>query len=156
MERITKERKTTYNVYVACDGTEFDTEKACSDYENSAQGVLFARYKSCVINTFSEYELFNVGSDENYIDVVKMETDSDINTILQLQILFNGHVKDKNTIWYNKLKSYFDKGSIFFILRGYENDAFWVSNNLEESIQNIVNKVDNTLKVNIEENFDNE
>ena len=107
MERITKERKTTYSVYVACDGTEFDTEKACVEYENSAQGVLFARYKSCVINTFSEYELFNVGSDENYIDVVKMETDSDINTILQLQILFNGHVKDRNTIWYDKLKSYF-------------------------------------------------
>ena len=156
MERITKERKTTYTVYVACDGTEFDTEKACSDYEYSAKGVLFARYKSCVINTFSEYELFKVGSDDNYIDVVKMETDSDINTILQLQILFNGHVKDKNTIWYDKLKSYFDKGSTFFILRGYENDCFYVSNSLEESIQNLVNRVDNTLKVNIEENFDNE
>lgn len=156
MERITKERKTTYSVYVACDGTEFETEKACIDYEKSVQGVLFARYKSCVINTFSEYELFGVGSDENYIDVVKMEDDSDINTILQLQILFNGYVKDKNTIWFDKLKSYFDKGSFFFILRGYENDAFWVSKSLEESIQNIVNRVDNTLKVNIEENFDNE
>lgn len=156
MERVNKERKSTYVVYVACDGTEFETEKECIDYEKSARGVLFARYKSCVINTFSECELFNVGSDENYIDVVKMETDSDINTILQLQILFNGHIKDRNTIWYDKIKSYFDKGSIFFILRGYENDCFWVSSSLEESIQNLVNKVDNTLKVNIEENFDNE
>lgn len=156
MERMTKERKTTYTVYVACDGTEFETEKACADYENSAKGVLFARYKSCVTDTFSEYELFKVGSDENYIDVVKMESDSDINTILQLQILFNGHVKDKNTIWYDKLKSYFDKGSIFFILRGYENDYFYISHSLEESLQNTVSKVDNTLRVNIEENFDNE
>lgn len=154
MERVTKERKTTYSVYVACDGTEFGTEKECIDYEYSAKGVLFARYKSCVINTFSEYELFKVGSDENYIDAVKMESESDINTILQLQILFNSHVKDKNTIWYDKLKSYFDKGSIFFILRGYENDCFYISHSLEESIQNIVNKVDNTLRVNIEETFD--
>lgn len=154
MERVTKERKSTYVVYVACDGTEFESEKACTDYENSAKGVLFARYKSCVIDTFSEYELFKIGSDENYIDVVKMESDSDINTILQLQILFNGHVKDKNTIWYDKLKSYFDKGSIFFILRGYENDCFYISHSLEESLQNTVSKVDNTLRVNIEKTFD--
>ena len=40
MERVTKERKTTYSVYVACDGTEFETEKECSDYENSAKAEL--------------------------------------------------------------------------------------------------------------------
>lgn len=49
MRKIEKEIKVTR--YVAFDGTEFETETACLNYEGSAFGLLIQQLENCIINT---------------------------------------------------------------------------------------------------------
>ena len=97
MIELHKEKKINYTVYQAIDGTIFEDKEECKKYDNSAQAVLLAKYKSYVINTGTEEEIFGHGSQDYYIDVVRVNDPIIIDTVCQLFVLINtyGSAEDR-------------------------------------------------------------
>ena len=146
--------------YEAIDGTIFEDREECKKYDSSARAVLLSRYQPLVLNRFTEEGLFNIGSCEYSMDIVKMTDKSHIELILQLVILFNPHLKDED-INKNKevLTRIFNNRDIIFIGRGcdYDNyDEFWIFNSLTGFLNDVLKKCDPGSKIKIEdEEFDN-
>ena len=46
MKRETREKTTQYLTYIADDGTEFDTEDKCKEYEKSVEAIISKRFHS--------------------------------------------------------------------------------------------------------------
>lgn len=86
MKEIKEEIK-SYNIkYEAIDGTIFYNREECETYEKSAKAVIRAKFKKLVLAERDEYSLFNAGSDENTVYVVKMPKAQDVDTVKQLYI----------------------------------------------------------------------
>jgi len=80
------ETKSYKTVYVAVDGTEFDTIDECRNYDKSAFGVLLGRVKQMSIKDISEEDIFNCGSCDNRVLVCIPRSKEDINTLRQTMI----------------------------------------------------------------------
>ena len=72
-EIIKKEYKITYE---AIDGVLFNSAEECAKYEQSANMVLYAKYKPLVLASLTEYELCGTGSEEYTIDTVRLKKES--------------------------------------------------------------------------------
>ena len=92
MKEIKREVTSVEVVYQAADGTEFKSKEECKAYDESARCMLYAKYNQKVINTNTEFGLFGFGSDENTIEVVKLETQADADLITQLFLFENKHM----------------------------------------------------------------
>lgn len=141
-EIIKKEYKITYE---ALDGVMFNSSEECYKYEQSAKMVLYAKYKPLVLATLTEDELYGIGSEEYTIDTVKLEKESDIDTILQLYSLYRGnrYSEEEMANTREKVKSYFTNSDIIFIGRGcsYDDyDSFYIMGSLSSIIANITEK----------------
>lgn len=141
-EIIKKDYKITYE---ALDGVVFDSMEECAKYEQSAKMVLYAKYKPLVIASLTEDELYGTGSNEYFIDTVRLKTESDIDTILQLYYLYRGnrYSTEEMANTREKIKSYFVNSDIIFIGRGssYDDyDQFYLINSLSNIIANITEK----------------
>ena len=153
MQIIKKERINVYEVYAAMDGTEFNTIDECRKYENSAKCVLLTKYNECCdIVTSNEEKIFYVGSADNTMDIVKMNKPEAVTVILQLISLYNPYTRKEDLD--NRLRilqEYYEKGSTFFISRGYNDDEFWLlTYDLEDRLNHIA-KICNLGKVTINE-----
>jgi hypothetical protein len=140
MQVIKKERINVYEVYAAMDGTEFNTIEECRKYENSAKCVLLAKYKEyCDVIESNEEDIFYVGSCDNTIDIVKMNKPEAVSVILQLISLYNPNsCKGDMDNRLKMLQEYYEKGSTFFISRGYDEDEFWLLKyDLEDRLNHI-------------------
>lgn len=137
MKEVIKEKKSTYTVYQAIDGTEFNNREECQKYEDTAKCLLLTKYKPLVKRTVNEYDIFNTGSDEYTIDILyPLATESSINTLIQLCRLYNG---ERETGYYdnmkNKLEEYLKTKDTILIGRGseYEGyDNFFILTTLQE------------------------
>lgn len=90
MKKITVEKITKVVMYQATDGTQFTTEEECRKYEESAKCVLLTKYKPLVLNSITENELFKgSGSEEYTYDVVKINNEQDVETIIHLYMLYH-------------------------------------------------------------------
>lgn len=80
MEIKKKEIKTYETVYVACDGTEFNSEEQCRLYDNSAICVLKAKMNKIAVKVTTEDTIFNCGNYDNtvYVCVPKNQAELDI------------------------------------------------------------------------------
>ena len=141
MKKIQKEivRKEYVNVFVANDGTEFTDENECKQYDESAKGVLFAKHNARIIKKSDEYSLFGFGSEDNVIDVVKFENESDLDLTLQCYLLENPHLKNEEnkervqkTI--SRMKKALLEKDFVFIGRGYDEDGYWFEGTRNEHI----------------------
>lgn len=153
MQVIKKEKTTTYEVYSAMDGTEFNNIEECRKYENSAKCVLLAKYHEfCDVTTSNEEEIFYFGCCDNIIDIVKMNKPEAINVVLQLFSLYNPSTNQDTLSSYSKLlQTYYEKGSTFFVGRSYDDNEFWIYKyDLEERLNHIT-KMCNLGKVTINE-----
>ena len=151
MKKLSKEKISHYIVYVAQDGTEFESEEQCRLYENSAKGVLLGRYHDfCDVVTHTEEEIFYFGSGDSNIDVVKMNKPEAIAVILQLFSLYNPSTnKDTLDNYLKLLQDYYEKGSTFFIGRSYDDNEFRIYKfDLEERLNHIT-KMCNVGKITI-------
>lgn len=88
----TKEHIEYITVYQANDGTEFQNREECEKYEQTASAVLRTRFLKLVIDKETEYNLFNVGNDEEILYLVKLNSQEDADVVLQLYYLDNPHV----------------------------------------------------------------
>lgn len=156
MKEIKKEiQKIEYiTQYEAIDGTKFNTVEECRKYEDSAEAVLLARYKPLVVTRKSEETLFNVGSCEYEIDVVK-PTEEEIDTILQLIALFNSHYDNEKLQEYRiMLNKALENDDFILIGRGcgYDHyDSFYIIDSLTDFINKIVKQCDPETRVILED-----
>ena len=144
MKTIQREKTivNTYDVYVANDGTEFNDKAECEKYEKSAIGVVNARYKVLIVKTCSEYSAFQVGCDDNSVEFVKINTEKDIDTVLQMFMLVERCDKDsgRGEAAEKIARRALDEHDILFINRSYDDDCFWLMgtcNSLKEGIDSL-------------------
>ena len=97
MKEIKKEviHKSYVTKYEALDGTIFESAEECKKYEASAKCVIVTKYKEIEINLVSEYQLFDTGSEEYFIGVVKPRDEEDVDLLLQVYSFFNPHRTEK-------------------------------------------------------------
>ena len=81
MEIIRTEKTIVEEVitYKAADGTIFNDQEECKKYEKSAEGVMKARYKECLLYEFGDYGLND--EDWHYYDLVRAKNEDDIRAI---------------------------------------------------------------------------
>lgn len=94
MEKIEKQKTTTYEMWQASDGTEFSLKEGCQKYEESARGVLRERFKKLVVAEEDAWELL-CGFYDNTVYAVKFESEADVDTLMQLYLLENPHMTDE-------------------------------------------------------------
>ena len=92
-KEIEKIKKSYVTVYVANDGTEFEDEAECRKYEKSALCVLMARYNQLVIRSTNEYEMFGGGCEETLVDVLKVKTQSEADTLMHAISFFGSNIE---------------------------------------------------------------
>ena len=128
MKEITREVKSTYIVYQAPDGTEFNSKEECKKYEDTAKCLLLTKYRPLVKKTVAEIDVFNTGSDEYMVDILQcLRDEADIDVLIQLHRLYNGS-RTNNDDFYNnlrsKLKKCFEDKDIIIMGRGTEYDGY--------------------------------
>ena len=130
--------------YVAYDGTVFTCKEECKKYEGSAEAVLYTKYKPLVICRKSECEIYDTGSEEYEIDIIKINDIKDIDILMQLYYIHNNYPsarsEEKMQEIKTKLTTYFNNGDIIFVGRGcgYDKyDQFCFINSLQEVINHI-------------------
>lgn len=141
MKKITIEKVTKVVMYQAIDGTQFTTEEECRKYEESAKCALLTRYKPLVINSILESELFKGSSSEEYeYDVVKMNTEQDVETIVHLYMLYHRSdcYRSKDDSIREKVTTAYKTRDILFIGRdSCGDDIFNIDYTRDELINNI-------------------
>ena len=84
----TKTVETKYNVYIACDGTEFNDKDECKQYDESAYAVLNAKFKELVIGETTEDCLYGTGSCDDVLYIVRVKSEADADLVLQFEAFF--------------------------------------------------------------------
>ena len=133
MKEIKKERTTTqtYYEYEAIDGTIFNDKDTCAEYEKTLKCINQAKYNNLIIKKdCTEYDLFGVGSEDDYIDLIKVKSQDDIDIVMKTWMSYRTfYQEDKykkqvdNT--YNMLKKAMEVDDIIFVNHGYECNDFW-------------------------------
>jgi hypothetical protein len=141
MKKITVEKTTKVVMYQATDGTQFTTEEECRKYEESAKCVLLTRYKPLVLNSITENELFKgSGSEEYTYDVVKINNEQDVETIIHLYMLYHRSdcYRSKDDSIREKVTTAYKTRDILFIGRdACGDDLFSIDYTRDELINNI-------------------
>ena len=142
MKIIKKEYINYIEEYQAVDGTIFNSKEECIKYENSAALILKSRYKKLVIKETNEWNLFKCGSEDEFIDVIKLWSERDIDLVLQLNCLYNPHIKDDLIDKHrNILEKAYSENTLVFISKGNEyDDCFWIRTS-ESEINNTINEL---------------
>ena len=144
MKELIRETKSTYIIYQASDGTEFNSKEECKKYEDTAKCLLLTRYRPLVKKTVTEVDVFNTGNDEYMVDILQcLRDEADIDVLIQLHRLYNSS-RNNNDDFYNNLRSRLEKcfedKDIILIGRGTEYDGydnFYVLTTLQEISNNI-------------------
>lgn len=84
MKEIKKERVVFDYEYEAYDGSIFKTKEECIKYEETAQCVIIKKFNDLIEYSSNECSLFNCGSDDYIIDFVKLKTQDEADTIMQM------------------------------------------------------------------------
>lgn len=160
MKTVKEEKKYTVEVYEAIDGTVFQDKAECEIYERSAKCLLLSKYNRLVIKKDIEYNIFGCGSEDSYIDIVKLYNKKDIDVIMQTLGVINPHVltegnKEKYDKYQDILEKAYSENELVFILRGYDDDGFWIEGTLSDRIYNIAKACGHAIKYELME-LDNE
>ena len=110
--------------YIAEDGTVFYNEEECRKYEESALFTVSKKVKK--LNRISQIGLFDLGYDEDYIDIFSVETEEDLDNLkryLYLKLMENGISKEGAEREVSSLK--ITSGHEVLIFWGYEEDCLW-------------------------------
>lgn len=150
MKVINKERTVTDTYYEAIDGTQFRTREECEKYDTTAGAVLRQRFLKLVIKKTTEYNFFGVGSDEDIVYAVKMETEADMNAVLQLYYTDNSWILNKEDDTANEYKerafnmvnTAFTENDILFVGENYDGEIHLINTraNIIEDLQKIDRK----------------
>ena len=147
MKEITKEctKVEKYTMYEATDGTEFRTREECEKYEQTAHAVVRTKFLKLVVDEKTEWEFFDVGSDENTVYAIKMNSQEDADTVLQLYYIDNPYVlKDEEAPRrykeraFNLVNTAYKEQDILFVGENYDGDIY-IINTRNNMIKNLLN-----------------
>lgn len=152
MEKITLKKEVVNTIeevkFKANDGTIFNNEKECKIYEESYLGILKAEYaKMEKVELYESEFLKFTGSEDYLISIVKVNTDNDVDILLQLNLYFHSWVRN-NVEKINEIKNKLEKskGKKVIIGRGtmytngeFESEGFSVIESLDEWLTRIMN-----------------
>lgn len=140
--KIEKTKVEVIYEYEAIDGSIFKSKEECVKYEESAKMVAYSKYLPLVISRKSEFGIYDVGSEEYEIDIIKINQLEDIDNILQMYSLYHPYRDEKNILQErDKLNKWFDDREIVFIGRGcvYDNyDRFEFLGTMNNAINHII------------------
>lgn len=137
MKTIEVEVKETW--YEAVDGKTFKTKEECIKYEGTAKCVIENKYKKLHYTRETEDNLFGVGSEESYIDIIRITQDSDKEVILQKCAYYSNNIER-----YSKILDTVSIGDYVLCFSGSEyDDYFYVMCNYTDYIKNLNSKVFN-------------
>lgn len=130
MRTIEKEKKSFYEVFVANDGTEFTDRDECRKYEESAKGVLMAKIRPLVVKETTMEDLWGIGSCDNTMWIVKVDSQDAADIIMQVYLFVNEHLlSGEFTERVERARALvqraFVEGEFLFIECGYEMDGFY-------------------------------
>lgn len=148
MKEITKEHTKVekYTVYEAADGTTFNSKEECEKYEQTAHAVLRTKFLKLVVEERTEWEFFSVGSDENTTYAIKMNTQEDADTVLQLYYLDNPYLlkdeeqpKKYRENAFNTVNTAYQEKDVLFVGENYDGDVYIIDtrNNMIKNLQSI-------------------
>lgn len=92
MKQVFTDKVIQEEKWLATDGTEFSCREECKKYEESARGVLRGRFFELVVSKDDAWELLR-GCDDHSVYSVKLSSQEDINTLLQLYYIENPHLQ---------------------------------------------------------------
>ena len=147
MKEIIKDKTIVehYTVYQATDGTEFRDKVECEKYEQTAHAVVRTKFLKLVVEESSEYDFFGVGCDDNTTYAIKMNSQEDVDTVLQLYYLDQPYVlrdeegpkrlKEKT---FNLVNTAYQEKDILFVGENYEGEICLI-NTRNGIIRNLLN-----------------
>ena len=134
MKEVQKKREVYDTWYEAIDGTEFRTREECEKYEQIAHAVVRTKFLKLVVEERSEYDFFGVGCDDNTTYAVRMNSQEDVDTVLQLYYLDNPYVlRDEDTPKklkeraYNLVNNAYQEEGILFVGENYDGETFIIN-----------------------------
>lgn len=136
MKEIKEEVKTYTTKYKAIDGCVFNSKEECEKYENTAKAVFKSKFKKLVLSETTEYNLFNVGSDENTLYLVKMSSIADADTVKQLYLACNDWMRSSDNYKkyvdeaFNTIDKAFKEDDILFVGDNCEGDIYIINTRL--------------------------
>lgn len=142
MRQVVVEETVKAYYWEACDGTRFKDKAECEKYDNSAKALLFSQYNKLIVKEASEYDIFQSGSEDNEVELIKISTEHDIDVVMKLLGVISPYYtqkeqKDK----YNQKKAILEEAlntnDVVFIYRGYEKDCFCIEDTLNNKIHHI-------------------
>ncbi len=142
MKTIEVEKTFKETWYEAVDGKQFKTKEECIKYEGTAKCVIESKYNTLHHTREIEATLFGLGSEECYIDIIRISQDSDKDIILQKCAYYNNN---KQTLErYSKILDTTSTGDYVLCFSGSEyDDYFYVMCNYSDYIKNLNNKIFN-------------
>lgn len=154
MKQITKEKKSTYTVYVAVDGTEFDSAEECLQYEKSALGMLKAKLKKYIVWEGNEYDLWRNDTEDNTI-AVELKKQEAVDTLLHIYYLQHSYLllneyKNRREKFESLVDETFKNKDLLILGINCDNEYYYI-----DSRNNIVNRLLNLEKTNEENNKEN-
>jgi len=130
-------------MYVANDGTEFHSEEECKKYEESAKGVVSARYRELIVRKDVEENILGFGCSDDTVEIVMVKTEADYDTVLQMKLLIEPYLTEEQyagnlDIAKKKIRRALDEQDVLIVNRGCCcGDIFWLMgtrNSFKESI----------------------
>lgn len=142
MKEISVEQKTYITKWEAADGTQFDSNKECEKYENSAKCVVLTKYKNFVIKEIDEYHLFGVGNEDCQVDIVRVPNEKAIDVIFQVFCFFHDWDSNENKEKARKIiTNAYEYNDFLLIGKGYESDDFYIIGTLDNVLEQIKERV---------------
>ena len=145
MKQISKEKTTTYSVYVATDGTEFDNAEECLQYEKSALGMLNAKLKKYIVWEGNEYDLWRNDTEYNTI-AVELKTQEAVDTLLHIYYLQHSYLlldehKNRREVFEALVDETFKNKDLLILGINCDNEYYYI-----DSRNNVVNRLLNLDK----------
>lgn len=128
--------------YIAMDGTVFKDRGECEKYESTCKCVIMSGYKQLVKGSITEYELFEVGCEDFYYDLVEIKNESD-------REIVNKALK----YGWEKAKLITDEeiGKIIMVAREYDNNLTGYHTSIDKLLNRMKEKYEKELNKEVEQ-----
>lgn len=146
METKTEEIKRVEirRTYIANDGTEFTSEDECVAYENTAHCAIMAQYNKLILKTMDEYKVFDMGSSDNIVEIVKLNTPDDVRITIEALLATTGHhTNEPIPNWIQRrvdtIEKAYREDDLLLVWRSYDMTCFetYTRNSFIERLQNL-------------------
>lgn len=153
MKKVTVEKTVHETKYQAADGKMFNNEDACMGYENTLKCIVRAKYNTLVVKHITEYDIIPFGNEEAYIDVVKLKTMADVETVIHLLNAYQPRSQEQiETLLDNLKKIKESKEDYLLLFAGNEYDGPWYGylGSAKEFLEKAKNSIFNNSKKDVE------